>query len=217
MSEFLTLSTKDLDQSFGFRISQIERDLLTAARALRPLGSIANFGSVLHQGHQTWIGLDPDSLSTPYSELFEICELLNLSPGDMVVDLGAGYGKLGLVLHKNHPEVRFQGFELVRERVEEGKRVLALQGCLRAELFIQDLMNPGFITPVASHYFLYDFGKTEHIRKILNQLEKLADSQHRFKVIARGKGSRSIIEFEHPWLSGINDVLVRENYSIYSF
>jgi hypothetical protein len=217
MGQFLTLTTKELDQSFGFRISEIEQDLLTAAKALRPQGSLANLGAALHQGHQTWIGLDPDSLNTPYAELAEMCDLLNPVKDDLVVDLGAGYGKLGLVLHKNYPEVHFRGFEFVPERVEEGRRIFALHGCVRAELFIQDLMSSDFSLPVASHYFLYDFGKLEHIRVILLLLEKLADSHHRFKVIARGKGSRSIIEFEHPWLSGINDVLVRENYSIYSF
>ncbi len=89
--------------------------------------------------------------------------------------------------------------------------------CLNSELFLQDLSDPFFKLPIASHYFLYDFGKTEHIRLILSQLEKIADNHYSFKVIARGRGARSIIDLEHPWLSGINDVLVKENYSIYSF
>jgi len=38
----------------------------------------------------------------------------------------------------------------------------------------------------------------------------------KFKVIARGKGSRSIIEHEHPWLSQVFEVHHEENFSIYS-
>ena len=70
--------------------------------------------------------------------------------------------------------------------------------------------------PQAQYYFIYDYGKVSHIRRTLKQLEDLTTKQ-RFKVIARGKGCRSIIEYEHPWLCELNPVIHEENFSIYSF
>jgi hypothetical protein len=208
--------SEDIDHFFGLRINEVERGLLNSAKALRPEGNMSNFGEVLHGGHQTWVGLDPQTLNTPYGELVQLCHLLNPLQGELMVDLGAGFGRLGLVLHRLYPLVTFKGFELVDERVKEGNRVFLEQGCSQAMLYTQDLMDKDFVLPLAQYYFLYDFGKVDHIRRTLHQLETLADHHH-FKVIARGKGSRSIIDHEHPWLSAINDVHHEENFSIYTY
>jgi hypothetical protein len=215
-SELLALSSPELDQYFGYNINQIENNLLEAARVIRPLGTMDNFGEALHQGHQTWVGLDPQTLNTPYSELIQLCDLLNPAPDEILVDLGAGYGRMGLILNLLHPGTTFIGYELVRERVEEGKRILSSHNCESAELICQDLTDPGFILPDANYYFLYDYGKVPHIRETLKQIEEKADTKS-FKVIARGKGSRSLIQHEHPWLCGVNPVHHEENFSIFTF
>ena len=214
--ELFLLSSEKIDQFFGFRINDIEKELLFSAKQLRPQGNISNFGEVLHQGHQTWVGLDPQTLNTPYTELVHLCDLLRPKSGEVFVDLGAGYGRLGLVLLFLYPEVKFQGHELVKERVNEGERVFKLLGCHNARLFSEDLIDPLFELTKADYYFIYDFGKVEHIRIMMRKLEILADTHH-FKVIARGAGSRSIIDHEHPWLSRINDVHHEKNFSIYSY
>ncbi len=208
-------TSDEVDRRLGLEIGPIEEMLLARARALRPSGTMASFGEVLHAGHQTWVGLDPQVLNTPYHELLELVAGLALRPDDLVIDLGAGYGRLGFVLHALHPRVRFLGHELVRERVDEGNRVLRLHGCTNAELMVQDLTSLEFLPPVAQFYFLYDYGKVEHIRRTLKQLAAIADHS-RFTVIARGKGSRSIIDLEHPWLSCAQDQ-VEQNYSVYTF
>lgn len=176
---------------------------------------MSNFGEVLHDGHQTWVGLDPQVLNTPYRELTELILTLGPQPGEHFVDLGAGYGRMGLVLNELCPGVRFSGFEIVKERVEEGNRVLSLNSCTHASLYQQNLTSEDFLLPDADYYFLYDYGKVAHIRKTLEQIEEKVD-QKTFKVIARGKGSRSIIEYEHPWLSQVRPVEHFENFSIYS-
>ncbi len=208
-------ASDQVDQKLGLDIGPIEEELLARARALRPSGTMASFGEALHKGHQTWVGLDPQVLNTPYSELLRLVRGLALSPGDLVIDLGAGYGRLGLVLRALHPDVRFRGYELVHERVVEGNRVLRRHGCTTAELVLQDLTADDFFLPPAQFYFLYDYGKVEHIRRTLNQLATLADHS-RFTVIARGKGSRSIIDLEHPWLSRTEGP-VEDHYSVYTF
>lgn len=209
---FLSSSSREIDQSLGLEVHAIESRLLEAAKRLRPAGNMACFGEVLHGGHQTWVGLDPEVLNTPYAELVEICRILTPGKGARVVDLGAGYGRLGFVLLELYPEVEFIGLELVAERVEEGNRVLGTRGAKGARLFVQDLTSTNFVLPEANFYFLYDFGKVSHIRQILESLSRAAD-HHRFQIVARGRGSRSQIDFEHPWLTETHRA---ENFSIYS-
>jgi hypothetical protein len=211
-----SLPSEEVDQYFNLKVNETEAILFEEARALRPQGNLDNLSEVLHDGNQTWIGLDPQTLNTPYAELVQMCDMLRPPPGETVVDLGCSYGRMGIVLGKLYPEVHFIGYEYVKERVDEGNRVLVELDCSKATLYTQDLMDEDFVLPRATYYFLYDFGKTSHIRNILNKLEDQTSS-NRFKVIARGKGSRSIIEHEHPWLSQINPVQHEKNFSIYTF
>jgi hypothetical protein len=204
----------ELDRLFGFRVKEIEQGLLDAALKLNPSGNVQTLGHSLHKGNQTWIGLDYQTLQTPYSELKQMLSLLKTSPLH-VVDLGAGYGRMALVLQQTFPDCHFTGFELVKERVLEGQRIFYNYELPNAKLFQVDLMDEKFRLPLADIYFLYDFGKIHHIRHILNQFKNLAD-HHTFKLIARGNGSRSLIDHEHPWLSQVYPVIHEKNFSIYS-
>lgn len=203
-----------VDKLLGFEVEDIENGLYKKARLLRPEGSIQNWGHSLHQGNQTWVGLDPQTLQTPYTEIFQMLQFLGPDLNHLV-DLGAGYGRMALVLAQVSPESLFTGHEIVQERVTEGSRVLNELSCTNAKLIEQDLMDPSYSLTSADAYFLYDFGKVGHIRYILNQLKNLADTL-KFKVIARGKGSRSLIDYEHPWLSQVFDSHHEEFFSIYS-
>lgn len=211
-SHLFDTNSADLDRSLGFHVHSIEKSLLIQAQLLRPDGNHHIWGECLHQGNQSWVGLDPETLQTPYHELKDMCSLLKLTPGSMVVDLGAGYGRLALVLEALHPGVSFLGFELVKERVLEGQRIFKEQGLVNSRLLEQDLMQESFSLPKAQAYFLYDYGKVSHIRHTLNQLGQVAD-QKNFKLIARGKGIRSLIDFDFPWL---HPIIHRNHFSLYS-
>ena len=214
--DFFFQDSEEIDSKLGFKINEIETKLLLEARELRPHGTMANLGEVFHKGHQTWIGLDPQVLNTPYSELVEMCEILNPKEGQLLVDLGASYGRLGIVLDRLFSGTHFLGYELVEERVAEGNRIFKTLKVGDSQLIQQDLTDPEFSIPNADCYFIYDFGKVDHIRHTLLQLEKKT-SHHHFRVIARGKGVRSLIDHEHPWLSSLNEVIHKTNYSVYSF
>ncbi len=60
-----------------------------------------------------WIGLPAKTLLTPYTEIRRLLEDLRPAPGDVFVDLGAAYGRMGFVLARHFPEVRFIGYEMV--------------------------------------------------------------------------------------------------------
>lgn len=200
-----------IDDYLGLPVSEIEARLLEQARAILPNGSHHIWGEALHQGNQTWVGLHPETILTPYQELKEICELLSPCPEELIVDLGAGYGRLGLTLASLFPETHFLGIEYVPERVEAGKEILNSLGRSNLNLITGDLTAEEFRVPEAEYYFIYDFGKIPHIRSILKQLSDLADKR-RFKLVARGGGIRSLIDNEFPWLIEIHR---REKYSIY--
>ena len=165
-------------------------------------------------GVQHWIGLPPETLLTPYTEFRALLERVRPAPGDTVVDLGAGYGRMGFVLHAHFPETRFWGYEVVAERVEEGRLALARHGCARAELFLQDLASPGFELPAARIYFLYDYGSREAIAGTLEDLKRIARTRE-ILVIGRGRAARDAIEREHPWLSQVVPPEHGPNSSIY--
>ncbi len=206
-------SSTDIDQSLGLQVVEIERRLHERAVTLDPRGNHHTWGEKLHAGNQTWVGLHPDSIQTPYSELQRMTERLNLLPGSKVTDFGAGYGRLGILLHQQFPGVIFQGIEFVPERVEEGKRVYRLLGINPDSLAQGDLTAEDFFPETADHYFIYDFGKVPHIRKLLRQLSVVADEK-KFTITGRGKGIRSLISHEFPWLTSFYE---EENFSIYSF
>lgn len=207
--------SEKLDLHLGFEIAKIEGKLLEAAQAIDPQGSHKTWGQTIHAGNQTWVGLSHQTLQTPYSELKEICDLLNPAAGTKMVDLGAGYGRMGLVLKAFYPDVSFVGFEYVSERVNEGRRILQHYQCTNSQLHVQDLTEDGFILPKAEYYFLYDYGTVSHIKKTLTQLAIMGNLK-KFKLIARGKGTRSLIDYEYPWLSQVYLPTHKEHFSIYS-
>lgn len=206
-------SSTEIDALLGFRVEEIEESLLKRALSLDPSGNHHTWGSRIHAGNQTWVGLHPESIQTPYAELFRILSRLNPDRGSKVVDFGAGYGRLGILLDRVYPGVIFHGIEFVPERVEEGKRVYRLHGMNPDNLSQGDLTAEDFFPEIADHYFIYDFGKIPHIRKLLNQLSQIADRK-KFTITGRGKGIRSLISHEFPWLTSFYE---DENFSIYSF
>jgi hypothetical protein len=207
--------SEEVDKSLGIEVEKIEGALLAYAQKRSPEGSHKTWGQKIHNGNQTWVGLSHQTLQTPYNELRQICELLAPIPESLVVDLGAGYGRLGLILSAYYPEVKFAGHEYVAERVAEGNRIFKKFNCKNAILLEQDLTSEKFDLPEAEYYFIYDYGTVPHIRNTLKQLEELA-LRRKFKVIARGKGTRSLVQYEHPWLSQVFPAIHEENFSIFS-
>lgn len=185
-----------MDLELGFRISEIEKKLSKV------------------QDANYWIGLAPEILQTPYSEFFEIMNRLNLHDGSLIIDIGAAYGRLGHVIGKSFPNQNFLGFEVVRERVQEGNRVLALFNYPNVCLKEADVSMETFCLPVADVYFIYDFGNADHIRKILADVGEISKTKS-VKVVGRGRLSRDLIERENPWLSQVVSPQHFKNYSIY--
>jgi hypothetical protein len=167
-------------------------------------------------GTQLWIGLPVQAMLTPYSELLQILEDLAPAPGQTVIDLGAGYGRMGFVIARHYPEVHFVGYELAAPRVREGLRCFQNQGLSpsRIQLLHADISAASFTPPSADYYFIYDYGTRDAIQKTLEDLRTLASSRP-ITVVGRGRATRDTIERRHPWLSQVISPQHRGNYSIY--
>lgn len=169
----------------------------------------------LKTGREFWIGKPVQTFSTPYTELRGMLEELQPSPGQTVVDLGAGYGRLAHVLGRHFQHVRFVGFEFVRERQIEGQTAIERAGLKNAQLVCADVTTVDFRDDArADFYFLYDFGSREDVEIAVDKLKE-ASLWRAITVIARGGRSRDIIEKQHPWLSQVVTPMHRRHYSIY--
>lgn len=221
---FVTPKTNDViqmqhaqmvDKILGFRLKYIEEMLIAQALGFDPEGSHETLGPSLHQGVQTWVGLDLKTLQAPYSECLKILQLLKVRPYQHIIDLGAAYGRMGVIIGGLYLKNTFTGFEYVKSRVDEGNRVYKELGFNRCQLIQQDLVDPGFELPQADIYFLYDYGQVEHIHYTLNQIQKIAHRRP-VKVVVRGKFTKGIISDWHPWLDLKYSGRSEELFSIYT-
>lgn len=194
---------QQLDEALGFNCEPIEKKL-TVEKSARTEDSKKQF----------WIGLDLQSLQTPYSEFVSMIEVIQPHPGQVWIDLGAGYGRLGLVLGFLQPDVQFKGYEFVSERVAEGNRIFKkwqLPSCSlqQIDLVAADLeLNEGDV------FFIYDFGSQNDIYLILEKL-RLVALQKPIRVIARGRGIKNWILMDFPWLSQINAPRHFDHWSLF--
>ncbi len=183
----------------------------TEKRLIEESDRLAEAG-VKERPSRLWIGLPVRALLTPYTELRSILEALRPQPGEKVVDLGAGYGRMAFVIARHHPGVEFVGYEAVRERVEEGRRALGSRKGI--EILLEDLANAGFSPVEAQFYFIYDYGTRAAIEKTLQDLRRIAE-RRKITVVGRGRATRDAIEREHPWLSQVVPPDHRKRFSIY--
>ncbi len=203
-----------VDKILGFRVKYIEEMLVAEARGFDPEGSHESWGPNMHQGVQTWVGLEHQTLQTPYAEIVRILQLLKLKPYHHVVDLGAAYGRMGVVIGGLYLKNSFVGYEYVKARVDEGNRVYQELGLPRSKLVEQDLFAKDFDFPEADVYFIYDYGQVEHIEHTLKQIERVS-LKRPCRIVVRGKFTKRIIADRHPWLEPIYDGKLEELFSIY--
>jgi hypothetical protein len=203
-----------VDRILGYRMKFIEEMLVAEASAFDPNGSHDSWGPKMHQGVQTWVGLDLVTMQTPYSEMARIFQMLKLKPYQHVIDLGAAYGRMGALIGGLYPKAIFTGFEYVKSRVDEGNRVYQELGLANCKLVQQDLFAKDFNLPEADIYFIYDYGQVEHIHHTLKQIYEVA-KRRPIRLIARGKYTREIITSHHQWLDLAYEGKSAGHYVIY--
>src|SRR5690606_35530689 len=79
-----------VDAYLGMQIEEVEEKLRIDGCKMKSSG----FSS---KPQELWIGLAAKRFLTPYTEIRTILSLLKPKPGSTIVDLGAGYGRMGFV------------------------------------------------------------------------------------------------------------------------
>lgn len=114
-------------------------------------------------------------VQTPYSTLIQYLDVLQPPSGAHVVDLGAGYGRLGFVIGLLRPDLYFTGIEYVGARVAVAQQCVdKLQLGEHVRFIEQDLKDSQFEIPAADLYYLYDPFTEETYRIVAAQLKKLS-------------------------------------------
>lgn len=186
------IHSKRIDQILGYRIKRIEVNLLKKYQAYYKLTDESNKKQHF-EGTQTWIGLHPQTLQTPYGDIFEALCLLKRVPVSKLIDIGAAYGRVGIVSSCLFPKARFIGYEVLDKRVEEGNRVFNKLGLINNEIVLQNVLEEDFVLPQGEIYFIYDFSDPGDVVKILDQLAERY-GKYEFFIITKGDGVEELMQ-----------------------
>lgn len=129
-------------------------------------------------------------VQTSYVTIFNVLDHLNLPKGAHLVDLGSGFGRVGLVTGLWREDLRSTGYEYVEHRVKASRASADRAGISsRVQFFTQDLSDEQFEIPSADAYYLYDPFSAGTYEHVFAQIEKI--SQRRPVVIIAKGGARA--------------------------
>jgi 16S rRNA G527 N7-methylase RsmG len=191
--------SKSIDKILGYEIGKIEQSLLKKYQAYFKVTDEKN-KKQHYQGSQTWIGIHPQTLQTPYEEILKALIFLNKINVKRVIDIGAAYGRVGLITKCVLPEVSFIGYEILKKRVDEGNRIFKKHLLENCELVETNVLESSFSFPEAEVFFIYDFSEPEHIEYIIKKLiQETNDSS--FYLVCRGYAVEDLLmkKFKSYW------------------
>jgi predicted RNA methylase len=125
-------------------------------------------------------------VQTSYASLLILLDELKPEAGARFIDLGSGYGRVGLAVGIVRPDIDFIGYEYVPHRVEASQNS-ALQAGLSGHVsFItQDLAERSFQIPEADFYYMYDPFSQETYQHVFDQLMAIAQKS-RVAIVTKG-------------------------------
>ena len=136
-----------------------------------------------------------------YSTILLALHRIESKDGSTFIDLGSGYGRVGLVCALLRPDIQVTGYEFVPHRVDvsnNATRSLGLQDSLRFQ--VQDLSSESFRIPIADVYYLYDPFTEETYRYVLEQIVALSRKK-RITVVTKGNARSWLMDIskQNDW------------------
>jgi Putative methyltransferase len=111
---------------------------------------------------------------------------LNPSKNSRFVDLGSGYGRVGLVVGLLRPDIDFIGYEYVEGRVDIANKTCAnLSIDQHVHFHTQDLAAQNFQIPPADAYYIFDSFSDETYAHVLARLQEIAQGK-KITVVTKG-------------------------------
>lgn len=136
-----------------------------------------------------------------YSSILLAMHALQLEAGSRIIDLGSGFGRVGLVCSLLRPDVEFIGYEYVAHRVQISNHASQTLGLEKSLLFvIQDLSLETFRIPDADVYYLYDPFTQETYQHVLKQIIEVSQRKT-IRVVTKGNARDWLMDLarEHSW------------------
>lgn len=117
-------------------------------------------------------------VQTSYSTIVRVLERLNLGESAHLVDLGSGFGRVGLATGLWREDLRFSGYEYVGHRVAASNTAAARAGVNgRVQFIEQDLSDLSFQIPAAHAYYLYDPFSVSTYERVFARIAELGRGQ----------------------------------------
>lgn len=137
---------------------------------------------------------------TSYYRLHSILKKLNPLPGQTVIDIGSGFGRMGFLIFILYPEVKFIGYEILKERFAESKRVARSLNLPDEIKFIHaHVGKEHFELASAEFYFIYDSLTPQSLNKTLENLYKVSQNK-KIKIAVSGIFVFNTLQ-TIPWLT----------------
>lgn len=118
---------------------------------------------------------------TPYGKFHSRIGALGFTPEQKfrVIDIGAGFGRLGIYLGVFYPNAEFLGYEIVQERVQECNRISRQFGFYpRVRCQQQNLADPAFHLEEADLYYAYAPTNLRTGEKVMRELKSIAERKN---------------------------------------
>lgn len=140
-----------------------------------------------------------------YSTILLALHYGHVKEGARIIDLGSGYGRVGLVYALLRPDIEFIGYEYVPHRVDISNKAsyeLGLQE--RLQFITQDLSIASFIIPEADVYYLYDPFTEETYHFVLKKIIEISKKRN-ITVVTKGNANHwlSKIAKDNGWPQGL--------------
>lgn len=125
-------------------------------------------------------------VQSSYATTLLALRYLNLNKKSRFIDLGSGYGRIGLVIGLMRPDIQFTGYEFVKERVDIANQASSHFSLAQHVHFVtQDLSSSEFRIPMADTYYIFDSFTDASYAIVMDQLQQLT-YQNRITVVTKG-------------------------------
>jgi hypothetical protein len=149
------------------------------------LNYILNEASELTQKERLYEGAGVGVQSSYVTTLMAL-RYLNPAKNSRFIDLGSGYGRVGLVIGLMRPDIDFIGYEFVNGRVNIAtKTSLNLGIDQHVHFHAQDLSAHDFQIPTAETYYIFDSFTDETYQHVIKRLQEIALSK-KITVVTKG-------------------------------
>lgn len=134
-------------------------------------------------------------VQTSYTTILKALRNLGLARGARLIDLGSGYGRVGLVTGLWREDLNFTGYEYVGHRVEASRASAARAGIGDRVNFVeQDLSAKDFAIPSAEAYYMFDPFSADTYLHVLNQLAAIGRDRA-ITVVTKADARRWFLDF----------------------